>query len=66
MSTLKESKMANKDAKDLNVPSMPLVNPFKRHPVVQALIDISDHVLSFFLWLLFGLLIGITFNYLFS
>tara|TARA_B100000579_G_scaffold297985_1_gene248090 strand:+ start:69031 stop:69207 length:177 start_codon:yes stop_codon:yes gene_type:complete len=58
--------MTDKDVKDLKVPSMPLVNPFKRHPVVQALIDISDHVLSFFLWLLFGLLIGLTFNFIFS
>tara|TARA_Y100000593_G_scaffold36553_1_gene71056 strand:+ start:15120 stop:15257 length:138 start_codon:yes stop_codon:yes gene_type:complete len=38
----------------------------RKHPILKVLIEISDHVLSFFLWLLFGLLIGLTFNYLFS
>lgn len=38
----------------------------KRHPIVQGLIDISDHVLSFFMYLLLGLLLGLTLNYLFT
>ncbi len=64
MNTSKESKeMTDKDVKDLNIPSVPIVNPFKRHPIVQALIDISDHTLSFFLYLMLGLLIGLTLNY---
>ena len=82
MSISTESKEVNsKDVKDLKTPSVPIVNPFTndmdvsgliqeeiriRHPVLQFLIDISDHILSFFLYLMLGLLIGLTLNYLFT
>ena len=69
MNTSRKSKdMSDKEVKDL--PPLPLIptletptNPFKRHFIIQAAIDVSDHILSFFLYLLLGLLIGMSLNY---
>tara|TARA_Y100000593_G_C4313970_1_gene339844 strand:+ start:867 stop:1115 length:249 start_codon:yes stop_codon:yes gene_type:complete len=82
MSISTESKKTiDKDVEDLKTPPAPIINPFKndmdvsgllqkeikdRHPLLQGLIDVSDHILSFFLYLMLGLLIGLTLNYLFT
>lgn len=37
----------------------------QKHPVVQFLIDFSEHILNFLWYLLVGLMIGLSFNYAF-